>query len=97
MQFLRLQRTEVTGDLSSLKEARKLQKIDLLRTFVTGDFSVVLQWPEIEEVDFSGTNINGTLSEDWRGKTKKLLRLRLADAGPQFERVKSCALCTVSI
>ena len=87
LQWLSLKATEVSGDLSSLKEATELKKIDLLRTFVTGDFSVLLQWPEVEEVDFSGTNISGELSEEWRGKAKKLLRLRLADAGPQFERV----------
>ena len=97
LQKLVLSGTTVSGDLSSLKEARKLQKIDLLRTFVTGDFSVLLQWPEVEEVDFSRTNIYGTLSEEWRGKAKKLLRLRVADAGPQFAPLKSCALCTVSV
>ncbi len=87
LQQLSLSGTKVSGELSSLKDATKLKQIDLLRTLVTGDFSVLWQWPEVEEVDFSGTNIYGTLSEEWRGKAKKLLRLRIADAGPQFERV----------
>ena len=87
LQTLCLSGTKVTGDLAALKDARKLQELKLSDTKVSGDFSVLLQWPEVEEVDFSGTNIYGILSEDWRGKTKKLLRLRLADAGPQFERV----------
>ncbi|CAL1155890.1 unnamed protein product [Cladocopium goreaui] len=80
---LSLHGTRIHGNLSALANLQ-LQFLDLSGTAVTGDFNTLTRFQGLKVADLSHTAVTGRMTNEWRGKLKRLEILKLQNTSVQF-------------